>query len=505
MFQTTPLLFFHVTLTLLIAHFGPYVGAAKAQPMIYDAEAIVQSHKRGVAANYLHAADYEALSPGVSWRYNWATTPGSSLPGPGVNMDFVPMVWTNNQGSLDSLSSYLASGNQPRQIFVINEPNLRGQAFITPEQTAIAYKQVKAIAEPYGIPVTGPHMSAGSSTNDSITAPDPITGQPKTYTYMGPFVEDFLHYMGNDPVDSIGYHFYDNIYGFSWLLGEAKQYSAGRPVWITEFNWWDSSNTDQAVDYLVRAVDEMEADPDVEGYSWFKERGVGQLRSLLTSTPGELTELGEAYVNMPVHDDNVWYRPNGRLQAERYVDVSFMEISATDDADGLADMAGTRGGAWLDYNIYAEQAGQYEVSLRMAGESGLVQLLDGEGSLHDSVFMTAGGWQTLTMEISLKSGYNRLRLNTVDFGQVVNWLEFEAVLTLSGDYNGDGVVDAADYTVWRDGNSPDDSQAGYDLWVANYGTTLPTTFSTTAHVPEPVAVVTLLLACVSMVVCHRVY
>jgi hypothetical protein len=40
---------------------------------------------------------------------------------------------------------------------------------------------------------------------------------------------------------------------------------------------------------------------------------------------------------------------------------------------------------------------------------------------------------------------------------------------LAGDYNGDGTVNAADYTVWRDGGSPDDSQAGYNLWRTNFG------------------------------------
>ncbi|MEQ8848899.1 hypothetical protein [Botrimarina sp.] len=43
---------------------------------------------------------------------------------------------------------------------------------------------------------------------------------------------------------------------------------------------------------------------------------------------------------------------------------------------------------------------------------------------------------------------------------------------LAGDYNNDGLVDAADYTVWRDGQSPDSSQAGYDLWAQNYGASL---------------------------------
>jgi len=40
---------------------------------------------------------------------------------------------------------------------------------------------------------------------------------------------------------------------------------------------------------------------------------------------------------------------------------------------------------------------------------------------------------------------------------------------LGGDYNGDGTVDAADYTVWRDGLGTTFTQADYDVWKENFG------------------------------------
>ncbi|QDT70172.1 Endonuclease/Exonuclease/phosphatase family protein [Planctomycetes bacterium MalM25] len=69
-------------------------------------------------------------------------------------------------------------------------------------------------------------------------------------------------------------------------------------------------------------------------------------------------------------------------------------------------------------------------------------------------------------------------------------VNFEVVAaTLAGDYNDDGVVDAADYTVWRDGDSPDSSQAGYTVWANNYGATSPA-----IAVPEPASSWLVLLA-----------
>ena len=56
------------------------------------------------------------------------------------------------------------------------------------------------------------------------------------------------------------------------------------------------------------------------------------------------------------------------------------------------------------------------------------------------------------------------------------------VSTLPGDFNNDGSVDAADYTVWRDGLGTTFVQSDYDVWVANFGNSLP---SSGTSVPEP--------------------
>src|SRR5690606_5672007 len=73
---------------------------------------------------------------------------------------------------------------------------------------------------------------------------------------------------------------------------------------------------------------------------------------------------------------------------------------------------------------------------------------------------------------------------------------------LVGDYNEDGVVDAADYTVWRNnlgaemalpnrgsGITGQVGVADYDAWKANYGATSATALAAasaqTAAVPEP--------------------
>ncbi|TWT86166.1 putative peptidoglycan binding domain protein [Pseudobythopirellula maris] len=59
--------------------------------------------------------------------------------------------------------------------------------------------------------------------------------------------------------------------------------------------------------------------------------------------------------------------------------------------------------------------------------------------------------------------------------------------SLAGDFNFDDVVDAADFTVWRDGLGVIYDASDYDLWVANFGVARGA--SVALAVPEPSALV----------------
>jgi len=66
------------------------------------------------------------------------------------------------------------------------------------------------------------------------------------------------------------------------------------------------------------------------------------------------------------------------------------------------------------------------------------------------------------------------------------------VSQLSGDYNNDGTVDAADYVVWRKGLAT----ADYATWHDHFGETLSTASGSSAPIPEPASVLLTVLACV---------
>jgi autotransporter-associated beta strand protein len=73
----------------------------------------------------------------------------------------------------------------------------------------------------------------------------------------------------------------------------------------------------------------------------------------------------------------------------------------------------------------------------------------------------------------------------------------------TGDYNGDGSVNAADYVVWRKSPANYGGNPGYDLWRANFGQTSgsgagATADSLSSAVPEPSPLLLLALAATSV-------
>lgn len=69
-----------------------------------------------------------------------------------------------------------------------------------------------------------------------------------------------------------------------------------------------------------------------------------------------------------------------------------------------------------------------------------------------------------------------------------------------GDFNGDGLVDAADYTVWRDGLGSEYDMNDYADWKNNFGENSTSGNTTAATVPEPASwvMLTCILAWIAM-------
>ena len=149
----------------------------------------------------------------------------------------------------------------------------------------------------------------------------------------------------------------------------------------------------------------------------------GDAYNSLLAGDGVLTAAGQAYVQMPVHQTNLYYRIPGRLQAERYVTMTNMNIAPTTDTNGLADMVSSSFGGSVDYNIQVDTAGNYPVSFRVA-TAGPISVYSG-GTLLATTNSSQSGWTTISTTVSLGAGTQTLHVVSALMNQRINWIEFE--------------------------------------------------------------------------------
>ncbi len=276
---------------------SPQLLSEAAQTNLQAQATAIKSPKRGIAYDLGNQSDLGALSSGVSWWYNWSSTPNGNIPASYAaqhGMDFYPMLWNGNfQAS--AIEAYLKAHTNIRFLLVLNEPNVGGQAYLTPQQAAQLWPQYEAVASATGVKIVGPQITWGTMPGYS----DPVT-------WMDAFYSSYkAANQGRLPrIDYLGFHWYD--YGIGGQLDRLTKY--GKPFWVTEFANWHSQSDGAQIDTLAKQeaqmksmVDTLETRSDVFRYAWFTGRVSGSdvhFDSLLSGT-GQLTELGKLYVSLP--------------------------------------------------------------------------------------------------------------------------------------------------------------------------------------------------------------
>jgi hypothetical protein len=210
--------------------------------------------------------------------------------------------------------------------------------------------------------------------------------------------------------------------------------------------------------------------------------GTGQGQAGLTENPAgtgslEWTDLGGgngaaiAWGNGTSYQGNNYFeRPTNAGNYNRIV----FRVKATD----ASNPTGTVGiQSYFQNNNYAD----YQV----AGS----QNLPTDGQYHDLTFTLTG----LHAMQSIDAFGINLGAHTTNLLMDVDSVQFTTVAGVPGDYNGNGVVDMADYVLWRNGGPLQNEintvgtvdASDYDAWRARFGNTSGSGSLNGAAVPEP--------------------
>jgi hypothetical protein len=253
------------------------------------ASSVTMPHcKRGEAYQTNSLNDLTTLSKGISWWYNWSTSPEKGVAGTfqQTGVEFVPMVWGQQGGPPDPATIEKQIPKGAKYILGFNEPNFASQANITAAQAAALWPRIMQIAKDLNLKIgsPAPNYCAGAC-NDT----DPIH-----------YLDTFFAACTGCQVDFIAAHWYactgDALTNY---LSKLKKY--GKPIWLTEFSCMDAGDHSAAGEqaYMKTALDILENDPAIFRYSWFTGRFTNPSGISLLAGDGQLTDLGTQYVTTP--------------------------------------------------------------------------------------------------------------------------------------------------------------------------------------------------------------
>jgi len=390
--------------------------------IIFSAHAQTKSPKRGVAYGSHSDQDLNALSKSVSWWYNWYHQPEATAMNvyQHYGLDYVPMAW-NGSFNKEAMRTFLSTHPNVKYILGWNEPNFVSQANMTPAQAAALWPDIEDLADEFNLEIVSPAVNYCDVCVDVDGVPyssDPIK-----------YLDDFFAACAGCRVDHIAIHCYmGNVSALEWYVGLFKKYD--KPIWLTEFaNWENNPTLQDQKNFLVGAVDYLENDEDVFRYAWFTGRHTGAPYIGLLGTSGKLTELGQIYVNMPLHDPDHYEVLPATLEAENYNSMSGILLELTTDVSGFANVGYIDASDWLEYGIDVPEDGDYQLAIRTAGTQHTSIRISLDGAIAKTISIpSTGGWQTWTTVkdvLALTTGQHKLRIQANAGGFNLNWFELK--------------------------------------------------------------------------------
>lgn len=225
---------------------------------------------------------------GVSWYYNWSTTPLTGSGGP----EFVPMIWGGAAGNFTNTNLASISALEAESLLVFNEPDVAAQSNMSVAQAINLWPKLMST----GKSLSSPAVTAGEALGDG--------------SWLGRFMAaaDARDYR----VDFIAVHYYapENDVGAFEAFLENLHDAYDLPIWVTEWSLvapesWLSGTSDfteaETIEFMEAAIRMMDDLDFVERHAWFAAYDGGDGYHLGTHTleqDGTLTEIGQTLADL---------------------------------------------------------------------------------------------------------------------------------------------------------------------------------------------------------------
>ena len=234
-------------------------------------------------------------SNGLTWYYNYHSTPTPSLLKSAPHLSFVPMEWGASPSNSDttflsSIKDQLSSGANISHILGFNEPDgpaSTGGSSLPPAVAAASW--LRNIA-PLRLPPY--NLKAGLPA---------VTGSPRGITWLEAFNTSCLALNPGEGCagDFLPIHFYGDFAGLASHLGQMRALYPRLGVWVTEFGLPEKglADTQAAFNTSLEYLDRL---AEVERYSWFgafrSSRSNVGVNAVFLDGQGQLTDLGSWYL-----------------------------------------------------------------------------------------------------------------------------------------------------------------------------------------------------------------
>jgi hypothetical protein len=239
--------------------------------------------KKGVAAWAFTGAGQALAQSGASWYYTWSATPAGGIASP-PGVRFVPLIWGAANVNAGTLSQVRGEGPY---LLGFNEPDMSGQADMTPAQALSLWPQLMAT----GLKLGSPAVATGGATPGGWL--DQFMSGAAARGYRVGFIT--LHWYGADFATGAAVSQLE-----SYLQAVHARYH--KPIWLTEFalaNFGGSPQTPgrpQQAAFLTAATAMLQRLSYVQRYAWFGLEATPADGSMgLFRTGPAVTTVGRAF------------------------------------------------------------------------------------------------------------------------------------------------------------------------------------------------------------------